>query len=69
MVGKVNKEVKLSAEVLEKYAGTYDLREAPFDVSGSGPLAIRFANGRLYMGGLPLIPQSTCPSHCAPASA
>jgi hypothetical protein len=58
MVGKANEEVKLSAEVLAKYAGTYELRERPGGVSGSRPLTISFANGRLYMGGLPLIPES-----------
>jgi hypothetical protein len=58
MVGKANEGVKLSAEVLAKYAGTYELREAPAGVSGSRPLTISLANGRLYMGGLPLIPES-----------
>ena len=33
LVGKPNKEVKLSADVLAKYAGTYEVREGPAAVS------------------------------------
>ena len=58
LVGKPNKEVKLSADVLAKYAGTYEVREGLAAVSGGRPLIITLMNGRLYQGAFPLIPQS-----------
>jgi hypothetical protein len=50
--------VKLSVRALEKYAGTYDLSEVPGGASSGKPLTIILLNGRLYLGPLPLIPQS-----------
>lgn len=50
MVGKANEEVKLSADTLAKYAGTYEVREGPAGTLGRS-LTIGVANGRLYSGG------------------
>ena len=57
LVGKLNRDVKLSADVLAKYAGTYELRDASAPVPRE-PLTITLTNGQLYLGPLPLIPQS-----------
>ena len=57
LVGKANKGVKVSAAVLEKYAGTYELREGEPGVPRQ-PITITLVNGQLYWGALPLNPQS-----------
>ena len=57
LVGKAPKGVKLSPSVLSKYAGTYELREGGPGVPRQ-PIKITLVNGQLYVGALPLIPQS-----------
>ena len=57
MVGKAVDGIKLSAEVLAKYAGTYELREGESGVP-RGPIKITQINGQLYIGAVPLIPES-----------
>jgi hypothetical protein len=57
MVGRANAGIKLSAAVLAKYAGTYELREGEPGVP-RGPIKITQVNGQLYVGALPLTPQS-----------
>ncbi len=52
--------VDVSAEILVKYAGTYELRDAlPGLPPGfPPPYTVTLAGGHLYVGALPLIPQS-----------
>ena len=57
LVGKANKGVKVSAAVLAKYAGSYELREGEPGVPRQ-PITITLVNGQLYWGALPLNPQS-----------
>ena len=57
LVGKADRGVKVSAAVLAKYAGTYQLREGEPGVPRQ-PITITLVNGQLYWGALPLIPQS-----------
>jgi hypothetical protein len=62
LVGKADKGVKVSAAVLAKYAGTYQLREGEPGVPRQ-PITITLVNGQLYWGALPLIPQSEISFH------
>jgi hypothetical protein len=60
LVGRMNQGVKVSPVILAKYAGTYELRDK---VPGMPPgfpasVTISLADGQLYVGALPLIPQS-----------
>jgi hypothetical protein len=57
LVGKANKGVKLSAAVLAKYAGTYELREGEPGIPRQ-PITISLVHGQLYLGALLLIRQS-----------
>jgi len=57
LVGNANKGVGVSAAVLAKYAGTYELREGKQGVPRA-PITITLVNGQLYWGALPMIPQS-----------
>jgi hypothetical protein len=57
LVGRATEGVKLSVAVLAKYVGTYELREGDPGVPRQ-PFTIILANGRLYLGALPMIPQS-----------
>ena len=52
--------MKVSAAILAKYAGTYELRdEVPGMPPGfPPPFTISLADGQLYCGALPLVPQS-----------
>ena len=43
--------------MLAKYAGTYDLREGERGVPRQ-PITITLVNGQLYVGALPLTPES-----------
>jgi hypothetical protein len=61
LVGETaNRGVDVSAAILAKYAGTYDLRDAlPGLPPGfPPPYTATLAGGHLYVGALPLIPQS-----------
>lgn len=62
MVGKATKGIKLNQSVLAKYAGTYDLREGERGVPRQ-PITITLVNGQLYVGALPLIPESETRFH------
>jgi len=57
MVGKAAKGIQLSPSVLAKYAGTYDLREGEAGVPRQ-PITITLSNVQLYIGALPLTPES-----------
>jgi hypothetical protein len=57
LVGEANAGMKLSAGLLAQYAGTYEPREGPRGVPRQ-PFTIRLADGQLYLGPLPLTPQS-----------
>ena len=57
MVGKAVDGIKVSAGVLAKYAGTYELREGESGVP-RGPIRIALVNRQLYLGPLPLVPES-----------
>jgi hypothetical protein len=57
LVGNENKGVMVSAAVLAKYAGRYELREGESGVPRA-PITIILVNGQLYWGALPMIPQS-----------
>jgi hypothetical protein len=52
--------LKVSPVILAKYAGTYDLRDkVPGMPPGfPPPLTVSLADGQLYVGAVPLIPQS-----------
>jgi hypothetical protein len=60
LVGQMNRGVKVSAAILAKYAGTYELRDTvPGMPPGfPPPFTISLADGQLYVGALPLITQS-----------
>ena len=60
LVGRMNRGVKVSAAILAKYAGTYELRD-PVPGMPPGfppPFTISLTDGQLYMGALRLVPQS-----------
>ena len=57
MVGKATKGIQLNPSVLAKYTGTYDLREGEAGVPRQ-PITIALVNGQLYIGALPLTPES-----------
>ena len=51
------RDVKLSAAVLARYAGTYDSPPGPPGAARQ-PMTVSLVNGQLYVGPLPLVPQS-----------
>ena len=58
LVGRIDPGVKLSEAVLANYAGTYEMRAGPPRAAPLRPVTIALANGQLYLGALPLTPQS-----------
>jgi hypothetical protein len=56
----MNRNFKTSAEILAKYTGTYELLNATPDMPSTvmPSLTVSLANDQLYVGALPLIPQS-----------
>jgi hypothetical protein len=60
LVGRAHEGVKISADVLAKYAGTYEFREGPRVIEGFFGRTQRFSviDGQLWMNAIPLIPQS-----------
>ncbi len=61
LVGKANDGVKMEASVLARYAGTYQLRGAPFPtIAGffGRTQTLSVVDGQLWMNAIPLIPQS-----------
>jgi hypothetical protein len=60
LVGRMSPGVKISPAILAKYAGTYEMRD-PVPGRPPGfppPFTISLTDGQLYVGALPLIPQS-----------
>ena len=60
LVGRMSPGVKVSPTILAKYAGTYEMRD-PVPGMPPGfppPFTISLTDGQLYVGALPLIPQS-----------